>query len=244
MVIRQNDLRLINWKQLMYLFGILKIALGVPESTEGFRFGTGLLVEIPAPLPASRVWVNTGGKDADRAYWALRRRGRGEKLDEGFFWGGLNGYMRAGLPWIKPLLCFAVICDIMQGKIWGGKRGESAEERSKGFSSVLWFIKIVSLALLEQSWVNKPAWDALFWEMGRLLLLMVACNPSKSILFLFFLLFLAKQMFWDSISAKGSTLGWWCLLILCALYLGLEQSSPWFPISGEFLRTRKIAKIK
>jgi len=41
----------------MYLFGILKIALGVPESTEGFRFGAGLRVEIPAPLPVSRVPV-------------------------------------------------------------------------------------------------------------------------------------------------------------------------------------------
>lgn len=37
----------------MYLFGILKIALGVPERTEGFRFGAELHVEIPAPLQVS-----------------------------------------------------------------------------------------------------------------------------------------------------------------------------------------------
>lgn len=37
----------------MYLFGILQIALGVPEGTEGFRFGAELRVEIPALLQVS-----------------------------------------------------------------------------------------------------------------------------------------------------------------------------------------------
>lgn len=48
----------------MYLFGILKIALGVPESTEGFRFGVELHVEIP--FAASNV-QGTRGEDAGRA---------------------------------------------------------------------------------------------------------------------------------------------------------------------------------
>lgn len=48
----------------MYLFGILKIALGDPESTEGFRFGVELHVEIPCT--ASGV-QGTSGEDADRA---------------------------------------------------------------------------------------------------------------------------------------------------------------------------------
>lgn len=61
----------------MYLLGILKIALGVPESTEGFRFGVELHVELP--FTASSV-QGTSGEDAGR----VLGRGRGEELHQGF----------------------------------------------------------------------------------------------------------------------------------------------------------------
>lgn len=44
---------------------------------------------------------------------------------------------------------------------------------------------------------------------------MAAHNPSKSILFLFFLLFLAKPMFWDLFQQKevlsGGDAFWYCV---------------------------------
>lgn len=54
---------------------------------------------------------STGGEDADGA---LLRFEKGEKRQDAprGFWGGLRGYSKAELPWVKPLLCFAVICDI------------------------------------------------------------------------------------------------------------------------------------
>lgn len=83
----------------------------VPESTEGFRFGAGLRAEIPAQLQVSRVPVPVE-KMLRGLLWSLKRE-RGEKSYERALWGGLKGYIRAGLPWIKPFLCFVVICDIM-----------------------------------------------------------------------------------------------------------------------------------
>lgn len=58
----------------MYLFGILQIALGVPESTEGFRFGVELHVEIPCT--ASSV-QGASGEDADWAPLGFEKGERG-----------------------------------------------------------------------------------------------------------------------------------------------------------------------
>lgn len=73
----------------MCLFGILKIALGVPAGTEGFRFGAEMHVEIHALLQVSRTPVE---KMLTGFHWALGR-GRGEERCEGVLWGGLEGLM-------------------------------------------------------------------------------------------------------------------------------------------------------
>lgn len=45
-------------------------------------------------------------------HWVLGGEG-GEELHQGVLWGGLKGCIRAGFPWIKPFLCFTVMCDII-----------------------------------------------------------------------------------------------------------------------------------
>lgn len=64
----------------MYLLGILKIALGVPESTEGFRFGVELHMEILSVPQVSRVPVE---KMLAGLHWVLAM-GRGEDHIKGF----------------------------------------------------------------------------------------------------------------------------------------------------------------
>lgn len=54
---------------------------------------------------------STGGEDADGALLRFEEREKRQDAPQSF-WGGLKGYIKAELPWIKPLLCFAVICDI------------------------------------------------------------------------------------------------------------------------------------
>lgn len=97
----------------MHLFGILKIALGVPESTEGFWKIWCWIARGDACTASSVQGTSRGSgeKMLTGLLWVLRR-GRGEELREGGLWGGLKGYIGAGLPWIKPFLCF-IICEIM-----------------------------------------------------------------------------------------------------------------------------------
>lgn len=63
----------------MYLFGILEIALGVPESAEGFRSGAELRVEIPALLRVSRAPVVPHWRSCGQGSAGLYAKGfRGE----------------------------------------------------------------------------------------------------------------------------------------------------------------------
>lgn len=139
MVIRQNDLRLINWKQLMYLFGILEIAVCSRKHWRA-QIWCRIVCRDTCTASVSGSQENTSGEGAERAPGALR---------EGETWEVVRGFVGRSQ---QGVLESSLSCGLMWRDMWGKEGGKCWDRKM-----------FLICAVLYSYWVFCLTWAVLSW---------------------------------------------------------------------------------